>query len=328
MKKLKHTDDDSLCYKRKKQGKGFTYLDEHGKKINDHDTIERIEALVIPPMWSEVWICRFSEGHIQATGRDEKGRKQYLYHEEWQRQQQQQKFDRMKPFGNALPDMRKRCLMDLEQKDWEKEKVLALMVLLLDETGIRIGNQQYAEQNNSYGLSTLRRKHLHLKGKELLFKFNGKSNQQQEVHIENHELIRYIKKSAELPGYELFRYQDDSDKWHTVNSEEVNEYIHQTIGEEFYCKDFRTWAASRTAIECYPDAVSLYKEAPKKKLPNILIRLVAEQIGNTESVCREYYVHPNILQLVAQEVFPKNTYKDSIKPFGHSAEEKLLLKII
>ncbi|GAA4827643.1 DNA topoisomerase IB [Algivirga pacifica] len=328
MKKLKHIDDNALCIQRKKWGKGYTYLNESGRKITDDEMIDRIKQLVIPPMWEDVWICKYENGHIQAVGRDEKGRKQYLYHEEWQRRSQQQKFEKLKSFGEALPEMRKRCLMDLEQQDWVQEKVLALMVLLLDETGIRIGNRQYAEQNNSYGLSTLRRKHLHETGKELLFRFMGKSKQQQEVYIENKELIHHIKESAELPGYELFRYQESSTKWCTVDSEDVNEYIHQTIGDDFYCKDFRTWVANRTAVECYAEALSLHGDSSQKKLSNILVRLVAEQIGNTESVCREYYIHPKILKLVEEDRFPKNTYKDSKKLYGHSAEEKFLLKNI
>lgn len=237
-KKIQYIDDTALCLSRVKYRNGHRYLDEAGKKITDKKLLRRLRKLVIPPMWSQVMICKWADGHIQATGRDLKGRKQYIYHSEWERQRQAAKFAKMKDFGKVLPKMRKKCLSDITLKKWHREKVLALMVLILDETGIRIGNQQYAKKNNTYGLSTLRRKHMDIDGDVLTFEYKGKSNKQRTVKIDDEELIKFIKKSAELPGYEIFRYKDANGNWQSVDSDEVNSYIHATIGDEFSSKDF------------------------------------------------------------------------------------------
>ncbi len=327
--KLKHIDDSDLVIERKKQGRGYIYFDASGEKIDSPKIINRIKKIVIPPMWSEVKICNLDEGHIQAIGRDAKGRKQYIYHSEWEKQQQEMKFSRMVKFGKLLPEIRKKCEKDLEKEGWEKDKVLALMVSLLDEYGIRIGNTYYAQQNNSYGLTTLRRKHLEAIGNKLSFNFRGKSGMEQSISIDNRKLVKHIQEASELPGYEIFRYKDESDKLQTVDSQEVNEYIYNSIGEEFSSKDFRTWAGSRLALELYPEAVKIKKAAKRKKLGNILIRLVAEELGNTPSVCKTYYVHPKVAQQIEGGIIPmKNPFQDSSVSYGLSAEEKLLLSIL
>lgn len=328
-KKIKYIDDTDLCLSRVKYRNGFQYLNEAGEKIRDKKLLSRLRKLVIPPMWNKVMICRWPDGHIQATGRDLKGRKQYIYHSEWERQRQAAKFAKMKEFGKALPAMRKRCLTDVETKKWRRDKVLALMVLILDETGIRIGNQQYAKTNSTYGLSTLRRKHMDIDDEVLSFEYKGKSNKQRTVQIEDEELIKFIKKSAELPGYEIFRYKDNSGIWQSVDSEEVNSYIQATIGKEFSSKDFRTWVASRLAVEYYPAAIQQKENAPRKKFSNILIRLVADELGNTPSVCKNYYVHPTILQLINQQALPAiQDYAVENKEYGLSAEEEVVLDVI
>ena len=328
-KKIKYIDDTALCLVRKKYRNGYQYFDESGSKITNKKTLQRLKKLIIPPMWEQVMICKWDDGHIQATGRDLKGRKQYIYHSEWERQRQEAKFAKMKDFGAVLPEMRQKCLSDISIKNWNKPKVLALMVLILDETGIRIGNHQYAKKNETYGLTTLRRRHLDVDDSGLTFEYKGKSNKIRTVEIEDDQLVKFIKKSAELPGYEIFRYKDENGIWQNVDSDEVNEYIRATIGEEFSSKDFRTWVASRLAVDYYPQAIEQKANAPRRKFSNILIRLVADELGNTPSVCKNYYVHPTILQLIDQQKVPiVEEYKDGKYDYSLTAAEKIVLEII
>ena len=329
IKKIKYIDDTDLCMVRKKYGRGFQYYDETGDKITDKKILHRLKKLIIPPMWDKVMICKWPDGHIQATGRDLKGRKQYIYHSEWERQRQAEKFAKMKSFGKVLPKVRKKCLKDISAKNWQKSKVLALMLLILDETGIRIGNQQYAKKNETYGLTTLRRRHLDIDRSGLTFEYKGKSNKIRTVAIDDNDLVKFIRKSAELPGYEIFRYRDENGDWQNIDSDEVNEYIRASMGEEFSSKDFRTWVASRLAVEYYPQAIAQKENAPRKKFTNILIRLVADELGNTPSVCKNYYVHPNILQLIDKKELPFfEDYTDGKYDYSLSAAEKIVLKVI
>lgn len=325
---LKHIDDSALEIERKRYGRGFAYFDSSGKKITSKTLLKRLKQIVIPPMWSEVKICKFDDGHIQATGRDAKGRKQYIYHSEWERQQQEKKFERLLSFGEKLPEIRKQCEKDLGQEEWNKDKVTALVVSLLDEYGVRIGNNYYKENNETYGLTTLRRKHLSEKGKNLKLNYKGKSGKERTVTIEDQELSDFIHEASELPGYEIFRYKDVDNKSQTVDSSEVNTYIAQYLGEEYSSKDFRTWAGTRLAVELYPEAIQL-KEDSKKKIDNILIKLVADELGNTPSICKTYYIHPKILHHINNGSMPElNNFKDSNKSYGLNAEEKLMLTLL
>lgn len=326
---LKHIDDSALCIQRKKVGRGYHFLDEKGKKITDQLIVKRLKKLVIPPMWNEVMICKFDDGHIQATGRDAKRRKQYIYHSSWEKLKQEEKFQRIEHFVKQLPTIRKVCKKNIALKEWNKEKVLALIILILDEYGIRIGNQYYADENETYGLTTLRRKHLRLNNSELIFQFKGKSNKEREVLIDNPELVHNIKKCAELPGYELFRYKDEKGTFQSIDSNDVNEFIADIMGDEFSSKDFRTWTATRLAVELYPFALEHKKEFPRRKFSNILIKMVAQELGNTPTVCRDYYVHPAIFQEADKQKIPlKNPFKESKLDYGLSAAEQLALKII
>lgn len=321
--------DDSMCLQRKRRGRGFIYLDENGKKLTSKKVLNRINALVIPPMWTEVNVCKFENGHIQATGRDLKGRKQYIYHSEWERHRQEEKFFRMATFGEKLPKLRKQVSKDLRKKSWVKEKVLALMVEILDETGIRIGNKIYEKTNHTYGLSTLRRKHLHIEGSNLLLRFKGKSNKEREISIEDETLARYIKNVSQIPGYELFNYLDEKGKSQSLDSQDVQEYMQQIIGNTFSCKDFRTWVGSRLAIELFPIAMEMLEVSPRKKLEPTLIQLVSKELGNTPTICKGYYVHPLILsKLDGGEIPLKNPFRESKSPTGLTASEKLLLKLL
>ncbi|HET8861140.1 DNA topoisomerase IB [Marivirga sp.] len=325
---LKHIDDSALEIERKRSGRGYTYFDSSGNKITSKSLLKRIKKIVIPPMWSEVKICKFDDGHIQATGRDAKGRKQYIYHSDWERQQQEKKFERLLSFGEQLPKIRKQCQDDLDHQEWDKDKVTALVVSLLDEYGVRIGNNYYKENNETYGLTTLRRKHLSEKGKNLKLNYKGKSGKERSVTIEDDQLSQFIHEAAEMPGYEIFRYTDDDNESQTVDSSEVNEYITKYLGDEFSSKDFRTWAGTRLAVELYPEAIQL-KEDSRKKMDNILIRLVADELGNTPSICKTYYIHPKILHHINNKSIPKlSSYQDSDKNYGLSAEEKIMLKLL
>ncbi|WP_262888974.1 hypothetical protein [Costertonia aggregata] len=211
-KKIKEIDDSALAITRRKWGRGYVYYTENGRRIKDKKILSRLRNLVIPPMWTDVMICKFEDGHIQATGRDLKGRKQYIYHSIYEKLRQEEKFRKLLDFVKTLPEMRKRAHTDMKSKGWPKDQLLALIVLLLDEYGIRIGNKQYRNRNETYGLTTLRRKHLSIDNNELIFSFKGKSNKTREVHIDDSELVPFIKKAADLPGYEIFRYHDEKGK--------------------------------------------------------------------------------------------------------------------
>lgn len=326
---FQYVDDISLCLQRRKHGKGYVYFDEDGTRISAGPQLKRIKDLVIPPMWTDVKICKFDDGHIQAIGRDLKGRKQFIYHSEWERKRQEEKFARMIGFGKKLPKLRKQVAKDLRQRQWNKSKVLALMVEILDETGIRIGNKQYAKANGTFGLTTLRRKHLHLEGQQVTFKYKGKSNKEREVTIEDPSLIRHIKKVTQLPGYEIFRFIGEDNKSHEIDSQDVNEYINSIIGDDFSSKDFRTWVGSRLAIELIPEAIRVKETSPRRNLDAILIRMVADELGNTPTVCRGYYIHPMILtKFEADEIPQKNPFRASRSEHALTPEEKLLLHLL
>ena len=326
---IKQVDDAKFEINRIKSGRGFRYLDKNGSVIKGQKQLKRLKQLVIPPMWTDVLISQWEDGHVQATGRDAKDRKQYIYHSEWEKQRQQEKFDKMLSFAKQLPSIREQCEAHLSLDGWPKEKVLALVVSVLDSTGIRIGNQRYTNENESYGLTTLRRKHMSEAGDKLLFEYKGKSHQQRTVSIDDDELVAYIQQVAEQPGYEIFRYQESANHWISIDSEDVNQYIHEIAGDEFYSKDFRTWVATRLAVEKYPDAVKEKELSPRKKMTNILLRAVADEIGNTPAVCKDYYVHPSIMQLIDSKSLPvlKETKADK-NNVGISAAEKIVLKVL
>jgi len=296
---LNYTDPRKPGILRKKRGKGFTYTFENGKPVTAKNTLERISKLVIPPMWKNVWINKDPKGHIQVTGLDQKGRKQYIYHPQWTDQQQHQKYQRIKSFGLALPQIRSRIADDMLLEGWPRNKVLAIMVMILDEMFIRVGNVTYARENGTYGLSTLRRKHVSLDGKVATFEYKAKSGKYRKLTLEDEELVPLIKECMELPGYDLFRYYDEEAKcYNNLFSDDVNTYLKEITGAEFSAKDFRTWAGSVLTVSLREEALQEKAENPRKKLDNILINLVAEKLGNTVSICKTYYIHPVILDAV------------------------------
>ncbi|MEM8526204.1 MAG: DNA topoisomerase IB [Bacteroidota bacterium] len=301
--KLVYSSDEEQGYTRRPWGRGFTYLDWEGKRLKDRTILKRIKSLVIPPVWEEVWICPLENGHLQSTGRDPKKRKQYIYHPDWMRFQQQKKFDKLVHFAEQLPKLRQTTRLHLQDEKWTRRKVLALIVQVLDECYIRIGNLQYKERNNTYGLTTLRRKHVDVASNHLSFSYKAKSNQYREVNIEDQHLVQLIKECSELPGYEVFRYRSGS-KTHPVDSSEVNAYVQTIMGEQFYSKDFRTWAGTSLAVKYVEAAREESEQDSRRTMESCLIKKVASDLGNTVSVCRDYYIHPKVLAAAVNNELP------------------------
>ncbi|MEM7574230.1 MAG: DNA topoisomerase IB [Bacteroidota bacterium] len=316
----------ALSIQRRRKGHGFSYFDQEGQRIKNPNILRRLRALTIPPMWEKVKISDRPRAKLQAVGRDAKGRKQYIYHPYWENQRQREKFSRVLQFGQALPKMRRRCHDLLLLPKWPKEKVLALMVLILDETGIRIGNQQYLNNNQTYGLSTLRRRHLNLEDDALIFHFRGKSRQDRQVRIEDEELMGFIRRAAEQPGYEIFRYRE-SGHWHSVDSDEINSFIQKQMGAPYSSKDFRTWVACRLAVDLYPQAVEIKQKNSRKRISSTLLRLVSQELGNTPTICRDYYIHPRLFSLIKQQALPLQLADEADSPpWEHSGAEKLIIE--
>lgn len=251
---------------RKKKGKDFIYAFENGKPLTAKKTLNRISKLVIPPMWGDVWINKDPKGHIQATGLDQRGRKQYIYHPRWTDHQQSYKYKRLKLFGHSLPQIRSRIGEDIGLKGWPRNKMLALMVMILDEMFIRIGNVSYAKANGTYGLSTLRRKHVRLDGPVATFEYKAKSGKYRKLTLEDEDLVPLIKECMDLPGYDLFRYYDEETKcFHNLLSDDVNGYLKEITGADFSAKDFRTWAGSVLTVSLKGDASKEKEAYPRKK---------------------------------------------------------------
>lgn len=294
---LHYVQDTAPGIMRKRAGKGFSYVGVDGKTIRNEATVARIRALAIPPAWTRVWICADERGHIQATGRDAKGRKQYRYHPEWRQTRDGTKFDRLLAFGAVLPALRTRVDDDLKQRGLPKSRVLATVVRLLEATLIRVGNEEYARDNDSYGLTTLRNDHVDIHGQRLRFTFRGKSGKDHAITISDRQLAKVLKQIQDLPGQELLHWLDDDGVAHCVDSQDVNNYLREVTGAEFTAKDFRTWAATvlaaRTLLGIEDDPRT---RAPTKKAVNDAVRVVAARLGNTLAVCRKSYVHPGVFE--------------------------------
>lgn len=289
--------DDSPGIRRRRSGKGFCYLDRDGKPVRDAKTLDRIRMLAIPPAWTDVWICPRATGHIQATGRDVKGRKQYRYHDDWSRHASQTKFERLPAFARALPKLRDRVEADLGKRGFTRDKALATAVRLLEITLIRVGNAQYAKQNRSYGLTTLNKRHLDVDGTALTFAFKGKSGVEHEVKVRDRRLARVVRAMRELPGQALFKYRDDEGVLRPITSDDVNAYIREAIGEDFSAKDFRTWAGTVSAARALRDTEPPTSPTDAKRKITVCVKAVAGLLGNTPTVCRSSYVHPAVFDL-------------------------------
>lgn len=293
---LRHVCDDGPGYRRRRRGRGFRYHDEQGRPIRDDQTLGRIRSLAIPPAWTDVWICPSPRGHLQATGRDAKGRKQYRYHPRWAQVRDETKFHRMIPFGEALPRIRRAVARDLARAGLPKAKVLALLVRLLERTRIRVGNEAYRRENRSYGLTTLRDQHVEIDGSRLVFRFRGKSGQRQRVALADGRLARVVRRCRDVPGQELFQFVCDDGSHQPVDSGDVNEYLRGIAGEEFTAKDFRTWAGTLEAALALQEIGPAPTKTQRKKNVVEAVRRTAERLGNRPATCRKYYIHPAVPQ--------------------------------
>ncbi|WP_372920167.1 DNA topoisomerase IB [Salegentibacter sp.] len=328
---LRYVSEEELSIKRKKQGRGFTYY-KKGERLSDAGTIQRIKKLVIPPAWSEVRISHYQNGHLQVIGRDQKNRKQYMYHPLWSKIRNETKFFKMAAFGEVLPKIRRRVDRDLDLPDMNQRKVLALIIRLMEETHIRIGNQYYAKENKTYGLSTFRSRHLKTYKNKVKFEFTGKKGKEHSVTLKNKKLIKLINQCEEIPGWELFKFYDEKGQKQSIDSGMINEYIHEISGDMFSAKDFRTWSASKIFFETLHELG--YNSEEKENRKNLLqaFDTAASGLGNTRAVCRSYYVHPHIVNTYESgDIVP---YFNSIKKevegnyTSLSETEKAVLKLI
>ena len=292
---LRWVSDRSPGIRRERKGDSFAYFRPDGRRVEDEETLNRIKSLVIPPAWTEVWISAAANGHIQATGRDQRGRKQYRYHARWRAVRDADKYERLIEFARVLTRIRGRVRRDLARRGYPREKILATVVQLLETTMIRVGNEEYAKENKSFGLTTLRNRHVKIRGSEISFFFRGKSGKEHEIKIRDRRLASIIKRCEELPGQQLFQYIDEDGERRSVDSSDVNEYIREASGGDFTAKDFRTWAGTVLAARALQEMEKVDSETQAKRNVVQAIENVAQRLGNTRAVCRKCYVHPAIV---------------------------------
>ena len=309
--------------RRKRAGDQFVYLDARGRVVRDAATLARIKALAIPPAWTDVWICQAANGHLQATGRDARGRKQYRYHPAFRARRDGAKYDRMRAFGRALPRLRRRIEADLAKRGLPRDKVLAAVVKLLDRTHLRVGNAEYAKANGSFGLSTLLDHHVTIGRETLRLRFNGKSGVKHDRTVSDSQLARVVRHCRDLPGQDLFQYRDSRGHVKPVGSADVNDYIRRATGAEFTAKDFRTWAGTvKTASRLAKLPAPKSKAAGGRAVCGV-VKAVAAELGNTPAVCRKSYVHPAVIKAFTKGGFPKARGAGRL-----SADESRVLRLL
>jgi DNA topoisomerase-1 len=292
---LRYVTDAAPGIRRLRAGRGFRYTDAEGKPVRDRETLERIHGLAVPPAWTDVWICASPRGHLQATGRDARGRKQYRYHKRWRAQRDEVKYGRMLAFGKALPAIRKRVARDLSRPGLPRERVLAAVVRLLEKTRIRVGNEEYARENRSFGLTTLRDRHANVGSTRIRFRFRAKAGKVQEVEVSDARLARIVRRCQDLPGQELFQYVDEDGEPRSIGSQDVNDYLREITGQDFTAKDFRTWAGTVLAAWALREFEEVDSQAQAKRNVVRAVERVAEELGNTAAVSRSSYVHPSVI---------------------------------
>lgn len=325
---LRYVSDDEPGYYRVKRGKGFIYQDDSKKKISNKDVLLRIKELVIPPAWRDVWICKHENGHLQVTGRDARERKQYRYHEKWTTQRNTTKFYRMGLFAKKLPILKKRIEEDLKLTGLPREKVLAAVIKVMLLTQSRVGNSSYAEENETYGLTTILNDHAEIKGSKVHLSFRGKSGVDHDIDFQDQTLAKIIKRCQELPGEELFAYIDGEEVI-DITSTHVNDYLRSITGEDFSAKDLRTWSGTCKALEL------LLKDCPQKKLSEKLfhkrhvsiIKETAASLRNTVSVCKKYYIHPTVFE-ADEELKLMTLYKKCVRSSKFMSREEKVLEIL
>jgi DNA topoisomerase-1 len=294
---LVYTSDDEPGIRRVRRGKGFDYVGPDGKRITDSATLDRIRNLSVPPAWEHVWISTRPRGHLQATGRDSRGRKQHRYHDRWRETRDANKFDRVTGFARVLPRIRRRVARDLRRDGLPREKVVATIVRLLETTFARIGNEEYARQNNSFGLTTLRNRHVDVNGSTVRFLFKGKGGVDVAVGLTDRRVARVIKRCEDLPGQRLFQYLDQDGERRTVTSDDVNQYLRDVAGDEYTAKDFRTWAGTVLAACALREAARFESTTEARRNVIAAIDSVARKLGHTRAVCRRSYVHPAVIDV-------------------------------
>jgi DNA topoisomerase-1 len=327
---LRYVCDSGPAIRRRRAGKGFLYLDAKGRRVANVDTLKRIRSLVIPPAWKDVWICASTNGHIQATGRDAKGRKQYKYHAEYREAREQSKYEHLFAFAAALPTIRATVAEHMSLRGLSREKVLATVVHLLETTLIRVGNDEYARNNQSYGLTTLKSDHVAVEGSEVRFQFTGKSGKQWSLAMRDRRVARIIRACQELPGQDLLQYFNEEEELHAVSSGDVNAYLREITGGDITAKDFRTWAGTILMARYLAISEPFTSAMQAKRVMSAAVKKVAAALGNTAAVCRKSYIHPAISDAYLSGAFVLKVMEDSSssKSAGLRPEEVAILALL
>lgn len=325
---LRYAANSDKGYFRKKSGDHFSYTDENGKKVSNKEILERIKKLVIPPAWENVWISPYENGHLQVTGIDIKGRKQYRYHANWNKIRNQSKFFRLPRFANALPLIRAQVDKDLNREGLPYEKVVALVVKLIEMTNIRIGNDAYKKLYGSFGLTTLQDKHVKFDKSKTYFEFVGKKGVKHKISLQSKKLANMVRKCKEIPGQELFQYYNDNGDHCTIGSSDINSYIKEITHEDFTAKDFRCWAGSVNALQAFHELAEPKNQTESKHNIIEVLDLVASKLGNTRTVCRKYYVHPTVIAAYEKGTVWNYIPKKSKKIKKLSPEEEALVNLL
>jgi DNA topoisomerase I len=325
---LRYVNDALPGIRRNRVRKGFVYRDARNHVIRDPAQLARVKALAIPPAWEDVWICASPSGHLQATGRDSKGRKQYRYHPAWSKTRDELKYGRMSAFGKALPLIRRRVSADLARLGLPREKVLATVVRLLERTLVRVGNKEYAKANGSFGLTTLRNRHADVAGSELRLNFQGKGGKPHTVAIKDDQLAKIVRRCRDLPGYELFQYLDENHQPQVIDSSDVNTYLREITGEDFTAKDFRTWAGTLVALQALAGMEKSTSKTGAKKNVLAAIKVVAEHLRNTPAICRKSYIHPIVPEAYSDGYLAQLCKIHLASSSGPSRLESLLLRLL
>ncbi|MGN6510913.1 MAG: DNA topoisomerase IB [Chitinophaga sp.] len=317
--RLRYVSPSRPGFTRIRRGKTFAYLDASGKPVADEETLDRIQKLVLPPAWENVWICPYPNGHLQATGTDALGRRQYRYHTRWAAMRNETKYNRLLRFGKMLPRIRAQIKKDLRRKELDKPRVCAIALRIMEETLMRVGNAEYEKKYHSYGLTTLHNRHVKINGNELFFRFKGKKGVEHKISLRHASLARLLKKVRDIPGQELFQYYENGEV-KSLDSGELNDYLKNITNEEFTCKDLRTWAGTLEALHLLAACGPFESQAACKRQIVEVIDDVAQKLGNTRAVCKKYYVHPCLFSLYEEDKLGKYLQKD--------VDEKLLLRIL
>jgi DNA topoisomerase-1 len=326
---LRYVSDTMPGITRRRFGTGFAYRDPEGRTIRDRAVLRRIKALAVPPAWQSVWICPYANGHIQAVGRDARGRKQYRYHQRWRQVRDEAKYGRMLLFGGVLPRIRARVRRDLAREGVPRERILAVLVRLLETTLARVGNVEYAKGNNSFGLTTLRNRHARVKGGSVELDFRGKHGIAHHLEIRDRRLAPIIRFCQDIPGQELFQYVDEDGNRRAVGSQDVNDYLREIAGEEVTAKDFRTWAATNLAAVALRECAAAGSEATAKHNVLRTIEAVAKLLGNTPAICRKCYIHPAIVDgYLDGSLIAALTAKDSGEIVGLKRDEGMVIEFL